>query len=358
MPAAWFGILYVRNTWSRKRTSKEMNWMKTGIGILIVIFSLVLPAQQVKAQSSTPVASKCQTRMVVSVPDFPEIPKVVPATGTPETPDKSSDATPVSSPTNDPSVPASDEVSVAVESVTISLAACISDGDTAAVSELTSAEFRGDLYGGGERLSVEEYVEIVNEAPPVPTRIISVSNVEFNGIRTVRADVTLVRGNQLLLEQWTFLFRDDTSVDGTPVAANQGLWRAHRIVPLGMPDLPGSAVIDVTLTEYVIRLNTDDVTESDVQLKGSNEGAEAHEILVLRIENGAEASDLLRSVDGSLPAGIAVVGQLTLLPGETGTMALVDLVPGQYTIVCLLPDIAGIPHLSFGQQATFEVSER
>ena len=226
--------------------------MKTGIAIVIVIFALVLPAQQVDAQSATPVATECEPELSFPPPTFRRFRRSLRQPAHRELRKElrcnSSFVThkrPINSGQRRSPLPKLKPGH--------SLAACISDGDTTAVSELTSAEYRGDLYGGGERLSVEEYVEIVNEAPPVPTRIVSVSNVEFNGIRTVRAEVTLVRGNQLLLEQWTFLFRDDTGVDGTPVAANQGHWRAHRIVPLGMPDLPDSAKIDVSLDEYVIR---------------------------------------------------------------------------------------------------------
>ncbi len=46
------------------------------------------------------------------------------------------------------------------------------------------------------------------------------------------------------------------------------------------------------------------------------------------------------------------------LPGgtlEKGELVLVDLEPGQYTIVCLFPDSEGIPHLAQGMAATFTV---
>ncbi len=332
--------------------------MNRGIVIATVILAALLSPQQAGAQTPKHVATgDCRPNLVVFTPEFPPMPTVAPPTPTQRS-DGTDPSGTLATPTAEPLVQASDEIVSEVEAVAVSLAACISSGNTVAVAELTSAEYRGDLYGGGERLSVEEYEEIVAEGPLVPTRIISVENVLVNGIQTVRADVTVVRGNQMLLEQWTFLYRDITATNGTPVPAGQGAWRAHRISPLGTPDVGDAESLAATLTEYVITLDETRVPAPAVVINGQNDGNEAHEMLVLKLESGAQVSDLLRSVDGTIPGGISVIGQLTLLPGETGSIALVDLNPGSYAIVCLLPDSAGVPHLSYGQQTTFTVTQQ
>jgi len=51
-----------------------------------------------------------------------------------------------------------------------------------------------------------------------------------------------------------------------------------------------------------------------------------------------------------------VVGQETIPAGETRTLVFVDLAPGTYTVVCLLPDEDGVPHVALGETATFTVS--
>ncbi|MGD9713486.1 MAG: hypothetical protein AB7V46_15680, partial [Thermomicrobiales bacterium] len=213
--------------------------MKRGFAIVIAILAVTLGAQQGAAQPSTPEADQCRSPLIVDAPDFPVIASPAPPTPTPLS-DGTAPSAAFASPAPEPLVPAPEEVVAGVEALAESLAACISSGDTAVVAELTSAEFRGDLYGGGERLSVEEYVEIVAGGEPVPTRIENLTNVQFDGIRTVGADLTLVRGNQLLLERWTFLFIESRASGGTPVAANEGSWRAHRIQPLGAPDFSRS----------------------------------------------------------------------------------------------------------------------
>lgn len=332
--------------------------MNRGITVVVVILAVLLSTQQAGAQTPEPLSGDdCQSNLVVSTPDFPPVP-----TEAPPTPTQRSDGTDPSgvlaSPTVEAVVPASDEIAGEVEAVAVSLAACISAGNTSAVVELTSAEYRGDLYGGGERLSVEEYEEIAAEGPLVPTRVVAVENVMVNGTQTVRADVTIVRGNQILLEQWTFLYRDLTAISGTPVPAGQGAWRAHRLSPLGTPELDSAETLAATLTEYVIALDGNRVAGPNVIINGVNNGSESHEMLVIRLESGAQVSDLVRSVDGSMPAGIAVIGQLTLLPRESGSVALVDLEPGSYAIVCLLPDSSGVPHISYGQQVGFTVTQQ
>jgi uncharacterized cupredoxin-like copper-binding protein len=52
---------------------------------------------------------------------------------------------------------------------------------------------------------------------------------------------------------------------------------------------------------------------------------------------------------------VTYIGAATTTAGNEGQLVLVDLDPGEYTIVCLFPDPEGIPYLAQGMEATFTV---
>lgn len=311
---------------------------------IVAILASMSTMQQAGAQTGTPTTNGCRTNVLVTAPEFPNLPSV---------PTVAANATPVTQPAA--AIPASDMVLAEIEDTASALASCISIGNIEAVGELTTSEFRGDLYGGGERLALDDYLAIAAAAPLVPTNIVSVSNATFDGALSASADIVLVRGHQLFHERWSFLFREIKAQAGTPVVTKQGIWRAHRLEPLIAEPPAGVSRVDVALSEYVTRLQQSSVDGPDVVLAGKNTGKEPHEMLVLQLSGGARVDDLLEPETAGFPAGIAIVGQLTLLPGQSADMTLIDLEPGKYTIVCLLPDELGVPHLAFGQMATLTV---
>lgn len=91
-----------------------------------------------------------------------------------------------------------------------------------------------------------------------------------------------------------------------------------------------------------------------VVLNVSNQGAEVHEAVVVQLPDGADPMGLL---DGSIAEeditflGVAV----PIFPGQSADLALINLEPGVYTIVCFIPDGHGVPHIVNGMVAQFEV---
>lgn len=314
---------------------------------IVVIVSLIVLTQMTSsafAQTASPVAGECQLPPLVPEPVFPDM--VRPPVN----------ASPVASPAAQPVEP---ELAAQIETVTRALGACLADGNAAGVADIATADFLGDAFGGGERLSRDDYLALAASAPVIPVRINTVSNPVYTGMRTVASEVELVAGNQLRLERWTFVFRmNSESGPSTPAASPappRGRWMAHRTEPL-IPQAPtGATRVQATLNEYTISLEDNSLDGPDVILDGRNAGAEAHELLVLRLTGGAAAASLLRPSPDGFPAGIAVVGQATLEPGEQVDLVLVEMPAGDYIIVCLFPDTSGVPHLSFGQVTTFTV---
>jgi hypothetical protein len=160
------------------------------------------------------------------------------------------------------------------------------------------------------------------------------------------AVVTLVIGNQLVRFESTFVRQGDGD-------DRRWLLDSASAVPVPRPD--GADIVHVRIDDGSYRLGEDVARAPDVVLKGTNEGEATHEMLVVRLEGGASTDALLVSPGPQFPAGITFVGQVTIAPGGTDEVVLVDLSPGRYAIVCLLYDDEGNPYLASGMEAPFEV---
>jgi hypothetical protein len=237
-----------------------------------------------------------------------------------------------------------------------SLAACLTNGDAASVAELVTDRYLGDAYAGGERMTKEDYLALAPSAPVVPVQVVSVDQLSFAGDDTVTAQVITVQGNQLRTEEWTFLFQRYRQPSATPQAGGEGRWLVHQVAVLASAAPQGATQMKAVQSDYAVKLTPATVEGSDVVVTAQNTGKETHEFLVLKLDAGASVDQLIRPTSDQFPATMHVIGQETVPSGETRTLVLVDLEPGTYTVVCLLPDADGVPHLALGETATFTVS--
>jgi uncharacterized cupredoxin-like copper-binding protein len=262
-------------------------------------------------------------------------------------------ATPVSARVATPVQPAPDPAALLSEELTAlaeSLAACLSAGDAETVTQLAAERYLGQLFGSSVPFSRDEYVAIASQLTPVPTRITSVEDVTPSGDDRATAVVTQVVGNQLLRAEWTF-----EPAPGDERRARESMWRlaGERHMPVSAP--PGAAPIDVEIGDRSFTLDERTVSGPDVVLSGTNVSDEDHEMLVLRLAPGYTTDDLLRASGPDLPREVTFIGAATVTAGDEGNLVLVDLDPGEYTLVCLFPDPEGIPHLAQGMEANFTV---
>ncbi len=262
-------------------------------------------------------------------------------------------ATAVSAPVATPVQPAPDPVELLAEELTAvaeSLAACLSAGDAETVTQLAAERYLGQLFGSSVPFSRDEYVAIASELTPIPVRIVSLEDVTPSGDDRATALVTQVVGNQLLRAEWTF----EPAPSGER-RAGESTWRlaGERQLPVSAP--PGAAPIDVEIGDRSFTLDETTVSGPDVVLSGTNVSDEDHEMLVLRLAPGYTTADLLRASGPDLPREATYIGAATVTAGDEGDLVLVDLEPGEYTLVCLFPDPEGIPHLAQGMEATFTV---
>ena len=244
------------------------------------------------------------------------------------------------------------EAALAAEltAVAEALAACFSEGRAPVIATLATERYLGQLYGGGVPLPREDYLALAPDLDRVPMLIRSVRDVRREEDGSATAEVVSVVGRQLLRSRWTFVLAPQAERKAGRIA-----WRVDGEQPLSFDPPEGASRLEVAIEEYAFGL---DETEADgpvVVLEGRNGGAEDHELLVLRFEEGVTTDDLLRQPGPGLPDGVTYVGQVTVPAGERAELVLVDLERGDYTIVCLFLTPRGTPHLALGMAATFTV---
>jgi hypothetical protein len=257
-------------------------------------------------------------------------------------------ATPASAPaaTPDPQAVLATELA----NVSVALAACLSAGDAEMVVQLAGERYLGQLFGSSVPLSRQEYLTVAAGLSPTPTRIVGVDDVTQAAPDRATATVTPVVGHQLTRGEWTF----EPAPRGER-SARQSAWRVASERPLPVSAPAGAAAIAVTIGDRSFSLDPPTVDGPDVVLHGTNTVAEDHEMLVLRLAPGYTTADLLRAAGPNLPDQVTYIGEMPVRAGAEGDLVLVDLAPGDYTIVCLLPDAEGTPHLADGMEATFTV---
>lgn len=312
------------------------------LALMLTLLAVVVVDRHASAQDGTGAATPTPpTNCVlppVTVQDGPrevEAP-LIPVLTSPE-------ASPVASPIASGPVAS---LEVDITQTTRVLANCLSENKLDTVVSLTGDPFRGQLLGVNQDIDGETYTAIAEILPPLEYTIISVENIQGTGRGTAEALVTYTIGHQMRAGIWTFDL------------INTGFSRKW-IVDSETPQAPvapdNTPSIAIAIADDAYALSPEESTGRSVQLVGTNDDAGDHEMLVLKLESGVSIETLLTTPGPELPDGIEFVGQLTI-PGESeGTLILTNLEPGTYTVVCLLPDDDGVPHLAGGMQTTFTI---
>lgn len=225
------------------------------------------------------------------------------------------------------------------------IAGCLSDGQFETLVRITGEDYRGKLVGIGFPLTEEEFLILAQAMPQVPYQILSVENVASTSDTTATAEVTYELSHQVRLSTWTFELQE---IDGKPTWTLQD---ETAMAPVAPAD---TATLTVVIDENGYTIENATVDGPSVAIKATNSDDADHEVLVLRLGPSVTTEDLLRG-GPSLPDGVTYIGQATVPAGGNGTLLLSGLQPGTYTIVDLLPNEQGLPNLSDGMTATFEV---
>ncbi len=141
---------------------------------------------------------------------------------------------------------------------------------------------------------------------------------------------------------------------------------------------PPVADVSVSMLDFAYAM-PQEFTQGPTTFELSNDGAEPHEVAVLRLNEGFTPEmffELMASMEGEAtpeepatghdhatppaPAALpftSVGGLQAMAPGMTG-YATVDLTPATYMALCFIPSFAngGVPHAMLGMVASFTVA--
>ncbi|KXJ98515.1 MAG: hypothetical protein UZ03_NOB001003553 [Nitrospira sp. OLB3] len=89
-----------------------------------------------------------------------------------------------------------------------------------------------------------------------------------------------------------------------------------------------------------------------------NRGQDLHHVQLLKLLQGKTAGEFqaaLKANPGRMPSWIQFVGGPNAAEPGGEAVATMDLGEGEYLLICLIPNRAGVPHLALGMQKTLSV---
>ena len=99
---------------------------------------------------------------------------------------------------------------------------------------------------------------------------------------------------------------------------------------------PQPPVVDVTTSDYAFQM-PDTIAGGWVTIRNHNQGKELHHVQLLRLEQGKTFADLGAVADPLLEDWVVAVGGPSAPPPGGFLDTTVDLAPGSYAVVCVVP---------------------
>lgn len=119
-------------------------------------------------------------------------------------------------------------------------------------------------------------------------------------------------------------------------------------------------VVEITASEYKFEA-PDQIPAGLTTFKLNDAGKELHHATLIRLDSGKTMNDLMEGMKnmkpGTPPPGwvIPAGGPNAAPPGSTSSLTTV-LQPGNYALVCFIPDAKGVPHVMHGMAKALTVT--
>jgi uncharacterized cupredoxin-like copper-binding protein len=141
---------------------------------------------------------------------------------------------------------------------------------------------------------------------------------------------------------------------GTPHLAH-GMLRSFEVVeddePAPLPD----ADVEVQLLDYAFDVPATIDGDATVAVTNSSQ-AEPHEMVVMQVDEGVTRDDIVAALHAGDPLPGAGVGGMQAIPPGTTQLLHLDLAPGRYFVICVVPLPDGRPHVDAGMIAEVTVT--
>ena len=192
--------------------------------------------------------------------------------------------------------------------------------------------------------TLQDFFDAMRAGGPPPAWFVEVGGPNTPGMPgdSTMATVDLVPGNYALL---CFI----PSPDGTPHIM-KGMARPLTVIAntAAAATLPAADVV-MTLNDYSFETNGA-ITAGTRTIRVENVAAQAHEVLVVKLDEGRSAMDFVKFVtkpEGTPPG--RVIGGTTGIASGTMNQITLTFEPGRYALLCFLPDAKdGKEHIAHG----------
>jgi hypothetical protein len=230
-----------------------------------------------------------------------------------------------------------------------------STADAASTGDATGTAAADDPYCA----LVEEMFN--QESPPTAEQLQQYQEIapaEVQDAITVAAPPLIAAGENVV-DFFAAYAQDDVeqSVEEIDAFENEtcGVEHEDRTPPEGASrEIEDSAThVDVVATDYAFDIPAVEAGRNSFVL--TNQGHEAHFLLIVKLAEGATLDEALQSEDDSMIEGFWETG-LAAPDGEDDEAITFDVEPGNYGAVCFVPRPDGTPHAFMGMQKEFTVS--
>ena len=137
----------------------------------------------------------------------------------------------------------------------------------------------------------------------------------------------------------------------------KGMMRPFTVVPAAVKAAPPKADVVVTLEDFAFTFSRSPKPGKQV-IEVQNHGTQSHELVLVKLVPGKTVHDVIASIEdrNADQAGVPIGGVTPMSVGETNWVS-VNLEPGNYGLICFIPDQKGDgkPHFMHGMTKEFEV---
>ena len=118
----------------------------------------------------------------------------------------------------------------------------------------------------------------------------------------------------------------------------------------------GPNIVNVVAKEMKYEM-PDSIPAGPTLFHFTNAGEQLHHLTLVKLEDGKTLQDFMSLPPGPMPAwAVFMGGPNTPVPHGGVDEAVVDLAPGNYAVVCVIPDADGAPHMVKGMAQALTVT--
>jgi len=266
-------------------------------------------------------------------------------------------------------------LSAALVPAALGLAACSDDEDGPTTLTITASDFAyevaGDLTPGSTEIRLkndgaeEHHVQLlrIDGDHSVEEAIAAVEGPPVDWLLPVGGVGGVAPGGEAAVFQSLDAGRYGlvcfiASPDGTPhfvqgMIGEFTIAESDEVNEAALPEAEVSVVgtDDGKATSYGFEA-PETIEAGEVILGFTNQGAELHEAVLMRLAEGSSVEDLIGLLSGEAPPApeampVGVGGVQGILPGAS-QVAKLDLEAGNYVLLCGIPNPSGVPHAALG----------